>query len=221
VLKLTLKICSPGSRRSSDSSDHRRSYRPHSHLDTSNCDHYDEQEIQPEPKVPFRRQQSTRVSGTQPSHRDLSDSEHSSRPPSSRSSVFDGPTRGQRDDFKMTPNRLSHVPTEALGIQNARAQLRPAQINRNRDYISSHDLSSSPEESYNETCYSPATSYGSGASRTPSWSVKESGAIDMGVRTSPPGMKKVPPPPPPSRSKKPPPPPPPMKRSALSSSEVY
>ncbi len=70
--------------------------------------------------------------------------------------------------------------------------------------------SASPDRSYGERSVSPATSHGSVASRTASYSNGGGGGGGGGKRI---------PPPPPNRNKKPPPPPP-MKRADLSTTSV-
>jgi hypothetical protein len=142
-----------------------------------------------------------------PSH-DQSPDRHTARPVYHRATTFEGPTRVQRDMSPAPMPRLSRVPTEPSAILANRAQLRPV---KNRDTFAdpSDDSNHGSSSPYRDRSPSPATSYGSGASRSASWTTYETSS----------SAKKAPPPPPPSRSKKPPPPPPPMKRSALNVTE--
>lgn len=137
------------------------------------------------------------------------------RPGVSRATTFEGPTQLHRDVSPIAMPRISRVPSDNYPVRTQRPQLRP--INRattENDLFSdpSDDstIYSSPDKSYKERSASPATSHGSGPSRTASYSTLDG---------APNGRKQAPPPPP-SRAKKPPPPPPPMKRSALSTTNV-
>ena len=139
------------------------------------------------------------------------------RPSAQRASTFQGPTQIRRDISPIEAQRMTRVPSDtiAANVKAQRAQLKPTTRGRQESpfFTEPSDEStvySSPERSYNERSASPATSYGSGPSRTPSYS----GLDGMG------NGKKMPPPPPPSRAKKPPPPPPPAKRSGLSSTAL-
>jgi len=130
-----------------------------------------------------------------------------------RSTTFQGPTTIYR--ASAPSSRKSSVPPDAGA---ARGNSRPL----NRIYTGSDVFgdpsddstlnSGSPDRSYGERSASPATSHGSVASRTASYSAltPTSNTID----------RKRPPPPPPSRAKKPAPPPPPMKRAEISSNSV-
>jgi len=131
--------------------------------------------------------------------------------------TFEGPTQLYRDSSP--PQRVSRVPSDNLTVRNQRSQLRPlSRVTPENDLFSepsddsTFHSSSSPDRSYKERSASPATSYGSGPSRSTSYSTLSAAANG--------GKKQAPPPPPPSRAKKPPPPPPPMKRSALSTTNV-
>ena len=130
--------------------------------------------------------------------------------------TFEGPTQLYRDSSP--PQRVSRVPSDNLTVRNQRSQLRPlSRVTPENDSFnepsddSTFHSNSSPERSYKERSASPATSHGSGPSRSTSYSTLSAAAN---------GKKQAPPPPPPSRAKKPPPPPPPMKRSALSTNNT-
>jgi type IV secretory pathway VirB10-like protein len=124
--------------------------------------------------------------------------------------TFEGPTSIHRTTTPANGRKGSVLNDPA----QLRVQLRPT----NRINTGHNDLfcdpsdestanSASPSHSYRDRSVSPATSQGSVASRTASY-----------TNTATTG-KKVPPPPPPSRSKKPPPPLP-MKRSEFSATPV-
>ena len=137
------------------------------------------------------------------------------RPGVNRSTTFQTPAQLYRDPSP--PQRVSRAPSDNLTIRNQRSQLRSLSraATENEIYNDPSDEStfhsnSSPDRSYMERSASPATSQGSGPSRSTSYSTLNSAT----------NVKKQPPPPPPSRAKKPPPPPPPMKRSALSTTNV-
>ena len=128
---------------------------------------------------------------------------------------FEGPTQLYRDSSP--PQRISRAPSDSLTVRHQRSQLRPlTKATPENDYVndpsddSTFHSNSSPDRSYKERSASPATSHGSGPSRSTSYST-------LNATTN---SKKQAPPPPPSRAKKPPPPPPPMKRSALSTTNV-
>ena len=143
-----------------------------------------------------------------------------SRPMYGRSNTtFEGPTQIHRDNSPPSSTRMARVPSDNMTMRTQRAQLRPvSRVISNSDvfddpsdgstFYSSNSISS-PDRYFTERAASPATSHGSGPSRT---------ASDSTLNTL--NGKKAPPPPPPSRAKKPPPPPP-VKRSALSTSDVH
>jgi len=143
---------------------------------------------------------------------------NSGRPTVNRSMTFEGPTQIHRDCSPVSATRMSRVPSDNLTVRTQRSQLRSiTRINTGNDLFSdpSDDstFTSSPDRSYEERSQrsaSPATSHGSGPSRSASYSTLNAPAA-VG--------KKQAPPPPPSRAKKPPPPPP-MKRSALSTTNM-
>jgi hypothetical protein len=129
-----------------------------------------------------------------------------------RSATFQGPTTIHRESTPVSGFRKASIPQDPGA---ARAHLRPSnRINTNGSDVfgdPSDDStlnSGSPDRSYGERSVSPATSHGSVASRTASYST-------LTAATN--GRKA--PPPPPSRAKKPPPPPP-MKRADMSSTSV-
>jgi hypothetical protein len=136
---------------------------------------------------------------------DYYDAPISQRSNISRSSTFQGPTSIYRESpISATVSRQNS------NFSDARGNLRPvSRINTERPDVfgdPSDDStlnSASPDRSYGARSVSPATSHGSGGSRT---------AMTTNGR-------KGPPPPPPSRAKKPPPPPP-MKRADMSSTSV-
>ncbi len=143
---------------------------------------------------------------------------NSGRPTVNRSMTFEGPTQIHRDCSPVSATRMSRVPSDNFTVRTQRSQLRSiTRINTGNDLFSdpSDDstFTSSPDRSYEERSQrsaSPATSHGSGPSRSASYSTLNAPAA-VG--------KKQAPPPPPSRAKKPPPPPP-MKRSALSTTNM-
>ena len=132
-----------------------------------------------------------------------------SRPGYSRYNTFEGPTQ-LRDLSPIAAQRVSKVPSDSLSIRTQKAQLRSVSRVQTDIYDEPSDAStfysnstSSPDRYFDERAPSPATSHGSGTSRTFS-----SGSLSgMNCKKAPP------PPPPPTRAKKPPPPPPPMKRT--------
>jgi hypothetical protein len=134
----------------------------------------------------------------------------SQRPNLSRTSTFQGPTAIYRESPISATSRQNSAYSDVGGL---RGQLRQT----NRINTCGPDVfgdpsdestlnSASPDRSYGARSVSPATSHGSVASRTGSYSTNLNG-------------RKGPPPPPPSRAKKPPPPPP-MKRAEISSTSV-
>ena len=142
------------------------------------------------------------------------------RPVYGRSMTFEGPTQLHRDSSPVSAQRMTRLPSDSLTMRTQRAQLRPLSrvASGNELYDDPSDTStyysnstSSPDRYLENRAASPATSQGSGPSRTVSSSTLN------GMNSS---AKKVPPPPPPSRTKKPPPPPP-IKRSALSTADVH
>ena len=180
---------------------------------------YEEEPPIPEPALPVRpsiRSQGRVVSSSRldtrlDTHDEYPQVESPQRPNFSRSSTFQGPTAIYRES---APNSgKNSVPTDVGAL---RANLRPAnRINTGTDVFGdpSDDStlnSGSPDRSYGERSVSPATSQGSAASRTASYS----------TLTPTTNGRKGPPPPPPSRAKKPAPPPPPMKRAEISSNSV-
>jgi hypothetical protein len=134
----------------------------------------------------------------------------------SRSNTFQGPTTIHRESTPVNGMRKASIPQDPASL---RAQLRPSnRINTNGSDVfgdPSDDStlnSASPDRSYNgDRSVSPATSHGSAASRSASYSV---------LTNSNANGRKGPPPPPPSRAKKPAPPPPPMKRAEISSTSL-
>jgi len=137
------------------------------------------------------------------------------RPGINRATTFEGPTQIRRDLSPLPDQRMSRVPSDNLTVRTQRSQLRPlARVNPENDLFGdpSDDstFTTSPDRSHKERSASPATSTGSGPSRSASYSTLDAA----------PNGRKQPPPPPPSRAKKPPPPPPPMKRSALSTTTI-
>jgi hypothetical protein len=129
-----------------------------------------------------------------------------------RSSTFQGPTAIYRELTPVSDSRKHQVPHD---VGNLRAGLRPSnRVNTGGDLFGdpSDDStlnSASPDRSYGERSVSPATSHGSVASRSASYSALNNTT----------NGRKGPPPPPPSRAKKPPPPPP-VKRANMSSTSV-
>ena len=142
------------------------------------------------------------------------------RPIYNRSTTFEGPTQLHRDISPVSSQRMSRVPSDSLSMRTQRLPLRPlSRVMTGNDVFddpsdtsnSYSNSTSSPDRFFIERAASPATSHGSGPSRTVSSST-------LNAMSS--NGKKPPPPLPPSRGKKPPPPPP-MKRSALSTSDVH
>ncbi len=173
----------------------------------------------PEPDLPVRpsiRSQGRVASSSRlDTHDEYPQAESPQRPNFGRSSTFQGPTSIYRESTPVSNGRKASVPSDPVAL---RAQLRPAnRVNTNGPDVfgdPSDDStlnSGSPDRSYGARSVSPATSQGSVASRTTSYS----------TLTSATNGRKGPPPPPPSRAKKPaPPPPPPMKRAEISSSSL-
>jgi hypothetical protein len=177
----------------------------------------------PEPELPVRpsiRSQgrvasSSRLDTRLDTHDEYPQVESPQRPNFGRSSTFQGPTTIYRASTPVNGGRKASVPSDPAAL---RQQLRPAsRINTNGPDVfgdpsdDSTMNSGSPEDrSYRERSVSPATSQGSVASRTQSFSTLN-GATNG---------RKGPPPPPPSRAKKPAPPPPPMKRAEISLTSV-
>lgn len=134
------------------------------------------------------------------------------RPVLSRTPTFEGPTQLRQEQ----PSAGSQW-TQRTTSDNLTGQRNSSYFSSSRfpadpyaDSEASSHGRSSPEHNSRDRSNSPATSYGSVASRRPS-----------SVALNNPGLsKKAPPPPPPSRSKKPPPPPPPMKRTLITASNV-
>ncbi|KAH6681967.1 hypothetical protein B0J14DRAFT_469821 [Halenospora varia] len=176
---------------------------------------YDEPPMpEPEPVRPSIRSQGRVPSSSRlnASHLDTHDEYQPEprRPNISRASTFQGPTSIYRESTPVSDIRKNTVPHD---VGSMRAQLRPSnRVNTGADLFGdpSDDStlnSNSPDRSYGARSVSPATSHGSVASRTASYSNAPNG-------------RKGPPPPPPSRAKKPAPPPPPMKRADMSSTSV-
>lgn len=174
---------------------------------------------EPEPVRPSIRSQgrvpsSSRLETRLDTHEEYPQSESPSRPGFSRSSTFQGPTSIYRESTPVSVHRQSSLASDRE-VNNARANLRPPQRIATNDVFGdpSDDStmnSGSPDRSYGERSVSPATSHGSVASRTASYSTLNSANANS---------RKGPPPPPPSRAKKPPPPLP-MKRADISSNSV-
>jgi hypothetical protein len=175
----------------------------------------------PEPELPVRpsiRSQgrvasSSRLDTRLDTRDEYPQVESPQRPNFGRSATFQGPTAIYREAAPMPNSRKNMVPSD---VGQLRGQLRSAnRINTGTDVFGdpSDDStlnSGSPDRSYGERSVSPATSQGSVASRTASYS----------TLTPTTNGRKGPPPPPPSRAKKPAPPPPPMKRAEISSNSV-
>ncbi|MCJ1293472.1 hypothetical protein MMC34_005027 [Xylographa carneopallida] len=215
--------------RQNDSADreNRRITRSRSNTAHSYAERYNTVEEEPEPEVPPPERPSIR-SNRAVSSNFIPDSPKRAaqvyeytpgRPGINRSMTFEGPTSTQRDSSPVSAQRMARVPSDSLTMRSQRAQLRPLSrvMTGNEIYDDPSDTStfysnstSSPDRYFGERAASPATSHGSGPSRTAS-----SSTLSM----LNPHAKKAPPPPPPSRAKKPPPLPP-MKRSALSTFDV-
>jgi hypothetical protein len=195
-----------------------RSNTAHSYNERYN--NYDESPMpEPEPVRPSIRSQSrvsssSRMDTRLDTHGEYHQTESPSRPNFGRSSTFQGPIAIHRESTPLSNSRKNSIPSD-IGV--LRANLRPA----NRINTGGPDVfgdpsddstlnSGSPDRSYGERSVSPATSHGSVASRTASYS----------TLTNATNGRKGPPPPPPSRAKKPPPPPP-MKRMDISSGSRY
>ncbi|KAG9238158.1 hypothetical protein BJ875DRAFT_75977 [Amylocarpus encephaloides] len=127
-----------------------------------------------------------------------------------RASTFQGPTAIYRESTPVSESRRNPVPQD---VGSLRASLRPARVTTGDLFGDPSDdstlNSASPDRSYGARSVSPATSHGSVASRTASYTNVNHGTTG----------RKGPPPPPPSRSKKPPPPLP-AKRPDMSSTSV-
>jgi hypothetical protein len=165
---------------------------------------------EPEPVRPSIRSQgrvmsSSRLESRLNTHDEYPRSESPQRPTNSRSPTFQGPISIQREGTPVL-NRMNN-----LEVGTMRSQLRPSsRTNTGADIFGDRSddstlNSGSPDRSYGARSVSPATSHGSGASRSAILSLTNG--------------RKNPPPPPPSRAKKPPPPPP-MKRADMSSASV-
>ena len=206
----------------SDSGDNRRDPRSRSTTAHAYADRFSTVEEEPVPAQEARPSiRSTRAASSQLPTESVQKEVQgygfgSGRPGVNRANTtFEGPTQLYRDSSP--PQRVSRVPSDNLSMRNQRSQLRPlAKVTPENDLFnepsddSTFHSSSSPDRSYKERSASPATSLGSGPSRSASYST-------LNAATN---GKKQAPPPPPSRAKKPPPPPPPMKRSALSSTNT-
>ena len=208
-------------RQTSPQRDHRRptprsrSNTAHSYSERYNT--YDEPMPEPEPVRPSIKSQgrvasSSRLDTRLNTHDEYPQVESPQRPNVGRSTTFQGPTSIYRESTPVNGRKAS-APSDPGAI---RAQLRPAnRINTNGPDVfgdPSDDStlnSGSPDRSYGERSVSPATSHGSVASRTASFSTLANAT----------NGRKGPPPPPPNRAKKPPPPPP-MKRAEISASSV-
>jgi hypothetical protein len=223
-----ISISSRPTNTSRQSSPHREQRRPNprsrsntAHSYNERYTSYEEPPPMPEPepvrpsirsqgRVPSSSRLDTRVDNRMDPHDDYLDSPQ--RPSFGRSATFQGPTTIHRESTPVSSFRKSAVPQDPGA---ARAHLRPSnRVNTNGSDVfgdPSDDStlnSGSPDRSYGERSVSPATSHGSVASRTASYSTLNGSAN---------GRKA--PPPPPSRAKKPPPPPP-MKRADMSSTSV-
>ncbi|KAI9818552.1 MAG: hypothetical protein M1827_000611 [Pycnora praestabilis] len=220
---MQLKKDWPASQNASNGRDNKRQPRSRSNTAHSYLDRYstlEEEPPMPEPEPrPSIRSNRAIASSTvlDPPRRELPGLDYPPRPSVSRSTTFEGPTQLHRDSSPIAAPRMSRIPSEPLALTTNRSQLRPiSRISNSSDVFGDYNddstfhSNSSPDRSYGERSTSPATSYGSGPSRTAS-----STTLNAGF----PNSKKAAPPPPPSRAKKPPPPPP-MKRSALSTSNV-
>lgn len=165
--------------------------------------------IRSQGRVPSSQRLDTRFDSRLDTHDEFDSPQ---RPNFGRSATFQGPTTIHRESTPVSSLRKASVPKDP-GM--SRAHLRPSnRINTNGSDVfgdPSDDStlnSGSPDRSYGERSVSPATSTGSVASRTASYTT-------LSASTN--GRKA--PPPPPSRAKKPPPPPP-MKRADISSTSV-
>lgn len=134
------------------------------------------------------------------------------RPILSRTPTFEGPTQLRQEHSSAGPQWIQRTTSDSLTAQRNSSYFSSSRFPAD-PYADSEASSygrSSPERNYGDRSSSPATSYGSVASRRPSSVALNNTGLS----------KKAPPPPPPSRSKKPPPPPPPMKRTLITASNV-
>jgi hypothetical protein len=221
---LRLKRDWPAGQTSSPQRDNHRRSNPRSRSNTAHSyaeryTSYDEPPPMPEPEPvrPSIRSTGRVASSSRLDRQDeYSQAESPQRPTYSRSSTFQGPTTIHRESTPVNGMRKASVPQDPGSL---RAQLRPAnRINTNGgtdvfgDPSDDSTLNSaSPDRSYGERSVSPATSQGSVASRTASYTTLTNSNVNG---------RKGPPPPPPSRAKKPAPPPPPMKRADISSTSL-
>ena len=167
-------------------------------------------ELEPlRPSIRSQTRGSSRIS-TIDIHEDSPRSSPSRKPASIRSSTFQGPTALKESPVEFSPARQTSIPPS---VGQLRANLRPTNriTTTPADTFgdpSDESLSSASPENYShrERSVSPATSHGSVASRTASYT---GGATD----------RRKAPPPPPNRAKKPAPPPP-MKRADISATSV-
>jgi hypothetical protein len=168
---------------------------------------------EPEPVRPSIRSQgrvpsSSRLENRLNTHDEYPQVDSPPRPTFGRSSTFQGPTAIYRESTPLSSHRQQSVPPAPSDVGTLRANLRPSnRVDTRSDVFGdpSDDStinSASPDRSYGERSVSPATSHGSVASRSASYTTV----------TQATNGRKGPPPPPPSRAKKPPPPPP-MKRA--------
>lgn len=151
---------------------------------------------------------SSRTIATEPCTREAYQPSHSSpRPVLSRTPTFEGPAQLRQEQSPWTQRAISDSLTGQRNSTYFSSNRFPAD-----PYADSEASSygrSSPERNFGDRSSSPATSYGSVASRRPSSTLLNNTGLS----------KKAPPPPPPSRSKKPPPPPPPTKRTLIASND--
>ena len=199
-----------------------RSNTAHSYAERYNTVEEEEEPQVERPSIRSNRTASSNYLSESPKRDSQINNYGAARPGFGRSMTFEGPTQIHRDSSPVSAQRMSRVPSDSLTMRAQRSQLRPvSRITTGNDMFDDpsdsstfySNSTSSPDRFFSERAASPATSNGSGPSRTVSSSTLS--ALN-------PNAKKAPPPPPPSRSKKPPPPPPPpMKRSALSTSDVH
>lgn len=134
------------------------------------------------------------------------------RPVLNRIPTFEGPTHLRQEQSPVGSQWIQRTASENLAGRRSSAHFFNSRLPAD-PYADSEASSygrSSPERNYGGRSISPATSYGSVASRRPSSTALNTTGL----------AKKAPPPPPPCRSKKPPPPPPPMKRTLVAASDA-
>lgn len=159
---------------------------------------------------------SSRTVMTETPARELHPSNNFPRPVLNRTSTFEGPTQLRHEQPPVASQWIQRTASDNLTGQ--RSVFANGRNFTSDGYADSEEVSSygrsSPERSYGGRSSSPATSHGSVASRRPSATALNTGALNSGVLN-----KKAPPPPPPSRAKKPPPPPP-MKRTLVAATDA-